>query len=200
MAYVCRRLRSRMDSRPESSHQMEQRYQPARLHRIGICSYKSKSTNSQILSFEEELTNRPIEFQSCQPSPGRLTIASAARIHRHRVSKHAGEAASARRRERCRVRFAGIKFSGSDHREVTRLRMTQFFAVANSCSKSTISLTCTRNQRSIFVRLKISSMVKPVRRAWRSVFQSQTSHGWSWSRLEEAAFAFCFRQASRKVG
>jgi hypothetical protein len=43
---------------------------------------------------------------------------------------------------------------------------TQFLAPANSSSKSTISLICTRNQRSIFVRLKISSMVKPARRAW----------------------------------
>src|SRR5262245_62983964 len=45
--------------------------------------------------------------------------------------------------------------------------MAHFFAPANSSSKSTISLICTRNQRSIFVRLKISSMVKPARRAWR---------------------------------
>jgi hypothetical protein len=32
---------------------------------------------------------------------------------------------------------------------------------ANSSSKSTSSLICIRNQRSIFVRLKISSMVRP---------------------------------------
>ena len=38
---------------------------------------------------------------------------------------------------------------------------------ANSSSKSTISLICTRNQQSIFVRLKISSRMKPARRAWR---------------------------------
>jgi hypothetical protein len=41
---------------------------------------------------------------------------------------------------------------------------------ASSSSKSTISLICTRNQRSIFVSLKISPMVKPAPRAQRSFF------------------------------
>src|SRR5204862_251367 len=48
-----------------------------------------------------------------------------------------------------------------------RLASRQFLEVASSSSKSTISLIWTKNHLSILVRLKISSMVKPARRAWR---------------------------------
>src|ERR1022692_3232645 len=64
--------------------------------------------------------------------------------------------------------FGGQRFHGKTLSD-SKLFVTcsWFFAPASSSSKSTISLICTRNHRSIFVRLKISSMLKPARRAWR---------------------------------
>ena len=57
--------------------------------------------------------------------------------------------------------------SNSDFREASCNGAFHFVVDASSSSKSTISLSCARNQRSMFESRNISSIVNPARSAWR---------------------------------